>query len=182
MEDINIPIELVLKNGLSINEYLVLYDIAHQYSISNLLDSVVPTVASLERKGFVKISGDKLFLRQKSEQIFSFKDDLFVQWLKAYPVKVKNRFGGKRALSPSSPNTILGRKLRQKWKKIFKSDVKAQKHAIAVLEADIAARTKSGELEYMVEAVRWLNEGYHEKYSFLLDEQEENNYTDEDYM
>ena len=36
----------------------------------------------------------------------------------------------------------------------------------------------------MVEARRWLNEGYHEKYSFLVDDGivPENKYSNEDYM
>ena len=49
-------------------------------------------------------------------------------------------------------------------------------------DADVAARTKSGELEFMVEATRWLNEGYHEKYSFLLEEDVHEAYSNEDYM
>ena len=41
----------------------------------------------------------------------------------------------------------------------------------------------SGDLEYMVEAARWLNEGYHEKYSYLLDNDTgTNKYENEDYM
>ena len=35
----------------------------------------------------------------------------------------------------------------------------------------------------MVEATRWLNEGYHEKYSYLIDQDKGDNlYENEDYM
>ncbi|MDG1558987.1 MAG: hypothetical protein P8R03_05665, partial [Candidatus Poseidoniaceae archaeon] len=47
---------------------------------------------------------------------------------------------------------------------------KAQDKAIRVLEAEVAMRIKANDLEYMVEAARWLNGGYHEKYEYLLEE------------
>ena len=106
-----------------------------------------------------------------------------MKWLKAYPTSVKKKFGGNRALSPADPDTILGQKLRKKWEQIFKKDVKKQEDAIRVLELEVKDKTKSGDLEYMVEATRWLNEGFHEKYSYLLDQDRgDNMYANEDYM
>ena len=66
---------------------------------------------------------------------------------------------------------------------MFKKDIRAQEKAIGVLERQISADTKSGDMEYFVEASRWLNEGYHEKYSYLLDEnQAARKYDNEYYM
>jgi len=42
---------------------------------------------------------------------------------------------------------------------------------------------KSGDTEYMVEAHRWLNEGFHEKYAYLLDDSHSDiKYENEDYL
>lgn len=183
MEDIMIPMEIVSKNKLTIQEYLVLYDIINQYPVSHLLGNVGPTLAALESKGFIKIKGGELFLRNKTVRMFEPKEDIFTKWLEVYPTRVTNRFGTKRALSPASENTILGKKLRRKWNSVFRKNIKAQEEALKVLEAMVKHKKRTGELEFMVEATRWLNEGYHQKYSFLIeDDVEENRYTNEDYM
>tara|TARA_R110002074_G_scaffold119628_3_gene252888 strand:+ start:3340 stop:3891 length:552 start_codon:yes stop_codon:yes gene_type:complete len=183
MDNVVLPIDDIVKNGLSINEYLILYSIANNNALSGIIDSDVIALVSLEKKGFIKISNDQLFLRDKASVFFAEANDLFVQWLEAYPVMVKKKFGGKRALSPANPDTILGKKLSKKWKSVFKKDTEAQKQAIRVLELEVIEKTKSGDLEYMVEAARWLNEGYHEKYSYLLDNDTgTNKYENEDYM
>jgi hypothetical protein len=183
MDNIVLPIDDIVKNKLSINEYLILFNIANNNQLSGIIDSNVEALVSLEKKGFIKISNSSLFLREKASVFFAEANDLFIKWLEIYPIMVKRRHGGKRALSPAGADTILGKRLSKKWKAVFKKDVDAQKKAIKVLELDIAQRTKSGDLEYMVEARRWLNEGYHEKQSYLLDDDTiENEYKNEDYM
>lgn len=183
MDKIILPIDDIVKHELSINEYLILYNIANNNALSGIIDSNVNALVALEKKGFIKIANSELFLRDKASVFFIEANDLFTEWLDAYPVMVKKRHGGKRALSPANSDTILGRKLSKKWKAIFKKDVGAQKKAIKVLQLEVAEKTKSGDLEYMVEAARWLNEGYHEKYSYLIDEDRgTNNYENEDYL
>jgi len=183
MDNITIPIDSIIKNKLSINEYVVLYDVANGHVIYGLIDNPTPALVSLEKKGWIKISDGQVFLRDKSSEFFAVGDDMFEKWLDTYPIAVTKKFGGKRALSPASPDTILGQKLRRRWQIVFKKDKAAQLRAIKVLELQVAEMTKSGDLEYMVEAARWLNEGYHEKYSYMIDEEKpENNYTNEDYM
>ena len=186
MDDITLPMDSIKENGLTINEYMLLYDIVNQYSISKFLNAkdILPTLTSLEGKGFVKFINNEVFLRDKASALFTKRGDLFVRWLEIYPTSVKKRHGGKRALSPGSADTILGKKLSVKWKSVFKGDIAAQEKAIQVLEIEVKDKTKSGDLEYMVEASRWLNEGYHEKYSFLVDDGivPENNYSNEDYL
>lgn len=183
MDNIILPIDDIVKNNVSINEYLILYNIANGFVISGLLDTSLEILVRLERKGFIKITPDGLHLREAASVFFVVNDDLFSAWLKAYPTKVTKRYGGNRALSPASKDTILGKKLEKKWKMIFKKDIKAQEKAIRVLELEVKDKTRSGDLEYMVEAARWLNEGYHEKYSYLLDNDNGNNkYENEDYL
>lgn len=183
MNNISLPIDDIIKNDISINEYLLLYNIANGFIISGLLDTGLDTLTMLERKGFIKIIDDELHLREKASIFFVVNDDLFSVWLKTYPTSVKKRFGGQRALSPASKNTILGKKLEKKWNMIFKKDIMKQKEAIRVLELYISDLKKSGDLEYAVEATRFLNEGYHEKYSYLLDEEKvSSQYNDEDYL
>jgi hypothetical protein len=125
-----------------------------------------------------------VFIRDKAEVFFSIKKDKFDEWLQIYPTTVKKRFGGSRALSPADSNTILGRKLKIKWNKIFKKNTEAEEKAIKVLQLQIKQMEKSGDLQFMVEATRWLNEGYHQKYEYLIDEEytKGSRYESEDYL
>lgn len=183
MDNVILPIDKITKNSLSINEYLILYNISTNNSISGLINFELFDLNSLEKKGFIKLVGNKIHLREKSSLFFEVTDDLFEVWIKTYPTSVKKRHGGQRALSPASSSTMLGKKLKKKWDSIFGKDTIKQKNAIKVLELEVNDKTKSGDLEFMVEATRWLNEGYHEKYSYLLDEDKgENIYKNEDYI
>lgn len=183
LDSILLPVEDIVKNGLTINEYLVLYNISNHDCISGLIDVSITSLIGLERKGFIKLADNKIYLRDKASVFFKEDESLFVKWLELYPTMVKKRHGGKRALSPASKDTILGKTLEKKWATVFKRDVQKQKDAIKVLELYIADLKKSGDLEYAVEAARWLNEGYHEKYSYLLDNDTSNNqYENEDYL
>jgi len=183
MDNITIPIDDIVKNELSINEYLLLYNVNNGYPISGLLDNSLSSLISLERKGFIKLSDNEIFLRDKSTVFFTDDENYFVNWIETYPTMVKKKYGGKRALSPASSETILGKRLEKKWIQIFKKDVEKQKKAVKVLELQVKDMTKSGDLEFMVEAYRWLNEGYHEKYSYLVDEESpQNHYENEDYL
>jgi hypothetical protein len=183
MDDITIPVGKIVENKMSINEYLILYNIANGLVITGVLDTSLESLSRLESKGFIKISNDGVFLRDKASVFFAINDDLFIKWLREYPTSVQKSHGGNRALSPASADTILGTKLRKKWDLIFKKNILKQELAIRVLKLEVLDKTKSGDLEYMVEAARWLNDGYHEKYAYLLDqEKSENKYSNEDYM
>lgn len=183
MDNIVLPIDRIVENRLSINEYLVLYDIANSGSITGLINSDIDSLVNLEKKGFIKIDGDDLFLRDKASVFFAVNNDLFDKWLKTYPTAVSRKYGGKRALSPASKDTILGKKLEKKWKTVFRNNIEAQERAIRVLELQVKQDERSGNLEYFVEATRWLNEGYHEKYSYLLEEEKvSSEYSNEDYL
>lgn len=174
-QDIILPIGRIRLLGISINEYLILYDLVNDHEIKNILSFGLSDLVSLESKGFIKLGRDGITIRDKSTKLFAIDGtvDLFTVWLSTYPVKVDKKYGGSRALSPSSENTILGRKLKKKWESTFRKDTNAMRQAIEVLEIEVENRTKSGDLEYMVEATRWLNEGFHEKYAYMIDERKE---------
>ncbi len=123
MDNITIPVDDIVKNGLSINEYLLLYNISNGYAISGLLDPSLVSLSLLEKKGFIKLSDNQVFLRDKAKVFFNKDEDLFLVWLKTYPTKVVKKSGGKRALSPSSPDTILGKRLKKKWREVLKNNV-----------------------------------------------------------
>ena len=183
MDNILLPIDDIIKNDLSINEYLLLYNFANSRIISNMINAGVSDLVALEKKGFIKVFKNRVCLREKASVFFTQTDDHFTTWLNTYPVSVTKRNGSKRALSPAKADTVLGKILKSKWNQVFKKDVDAQLKAIKVLELEVADKKKSGDLEYMVEATRWLNQGYHEKYSYLLDEDTGvNHYENEDYL
>ena len=186
MKTIIIDLDLLKKIDLNINEYLILYDIANNYSISSIFNYNTTDLLSLQEKAFIKLTENDIYLRAKANSIFSVNEDLFKEWLELYPTNVKKKDGGTRALSPSTVDTILGNKLKTKWNTIFKKDRDKQLFAIKVLRAEIESKRKSGDLEYMVEAYRWLNEGFHEKFSYLVEsnEKEEDNkrYESEDWI
>jgi len=184
MTDIRIDFELLKKFKININEYLILYDVANEHSISGVFNYTAQELVVLEKKAMIKLTEEGIFLRGKSAELFSDKEDYFAMWLDAYPTMVKKNAGGSRSLSPSSADTILGAKLRTKWNLMFRKNIEKQKRAIEVLKAEVADKKKSGDLEYMVEAARWLNEGFHEKFEHLISEEKEvdNNYSSEDWL
>lgn len=182
-ENITIDIQSLSKHGININEYLTLFDVANSNNISMIFNYGLSEIESLEKKGLIKISEGRIHLRGNAFELFNKNDDLFEDWLKIYPINVKKKHGGSRALSPASVDTILGKKLKAKWAITFKKDTEKQYQAIAVLRAYIRDLEKSGDLEYAVEAHRWLNEGFHEKYAYLVKEDEEIDiYKNEDYI
>ena len=170
MNKIVIDFDVLKENNLSINEYLTLYNIVCGNCIAGVFDSSQDNIDSLEKKGFIKVTSSGTVLRESAKEMFKIKEDFFLKWLNAYPIRVRKTTGGSRVLSPASDETIEGKKLRSKWKKMFKGNPKAEDKAIRVLEAEVAMRIKANDLEYMVEAARWLNGGYHEKYEYLLEE------------
>lgn len=181
--------DLLKENNLTLHEYFTLFALINK-DINNYFTYGSEEILSLEQKGFLKIvSSDKqsfrknIFLREKAEKLFTINVDLFEKWLETYPTNVKKRNGSTRALSPKGVDTVLGRSLKAKWDRIFKNDVEAQEKAILVLELEIADKTRSGDLEYMVEATRWLNEGFYEKYEYLIEEFEDRSrYNNEDHL
>ena len=170
MDNITIDFSLLKKNKLSISEYLTLYNMICPDCISGMYIDRLEDVDNLQRMGFIKITLKGNVLRAKAKSMFQIKEDHFLVWLNKYPIRVKKSYGGSRSLSPASDETIEGRKLRKKWQQMFAGNPQGELKAIKVLELEVAMRIKSNDLEFMVEATRWLNGGYHEKYEYLIEE------------
>ena len=171
MDKITIDLNILKENDLNIDEYLTLYSLAFPDVIAETFSPKDESRISLEKKGFIKITLNGIILRESTRILFNIgKKDYFLEWLNKYPIRARTSRGGTRVLSPKSDETIEGKKLRKKWESMFKGDPYEEMKAIAVLEAEVAMRIKSNDLEFMVEAPRWLNGGYHEKMEYLLEE------------
>lgn len=175
MDNINIDLKLLQKLDININEYLTLWDIANNLEISSIFNYGIAELVSLEKKGLIKLTNEAITLRGKGTRIFNTTDELFEEWINLYPTYVLSSNGSKRALSPASSDTILGKRLKTKWNNLFKKDADAQRQAIEVLRAMIKSKTKDGSMCYFVEATRFLNEGFHEKEAHLIGENSETN-------
>lgn len=172
ISELVIPIEKIVKLGLTINEYVVLYDVSTGYQISGLIDGAIPTLIKLEEKGFVRFQGSTVHLRGHSSELFTLQEEgLFEQWLSAYPTSVKTKNGGSRALSFDDPKGKGASQLRSKWNTIFKKNREKQEKAIKVTKLYIANLKKSGDLGFAVQAMRFLNGAYYEQYEYLLEDQ-----------
>lgn len=186
LSDITIPIELLTELGITINEYLILYSLACT-SLKENFEYTMKQLVALEQKGYIKIMSDGICIRHKLNKLFPSGEDpedidLFEQWIDHYPTKVTKKTGGTRALSPATTDTILGKKLRKKWNSLFKKDIVLQQKVVDVLEAEVNDKKRSGDLEYMVNAERWLNGGFWELNEHLLENKIEDKYNDEDYI
>jgi hypothetical protein len=170
INSITIDFKVLNQNKLSINEYLTLYDLVCPDCINDHYRTSTVDIVNLEKKGLIKLTASGTVIREKARKMFRLDEDYFLQWLNAYPIRVIKSRGGSRVLSPAKADTIEGRKLRKKWQTLFVGNPEEEQKAIKVLEAEVAMRTKSHDLEYMVEATRWLNGGYHEKMEYLLEE------------
>jgi len=176
-------LNLISSLGLTINEYLILYNVVNNNEIFQIFDYTLEDVVKLESKGFIKLTNKGIILRARAQKLFTVVDtNLFKKWLETYPIKVSNGRGGTRAISPKDESTILGKALKKKWNTLFKKDIKAQKKAILVLELEIADRTRSDSMQYMCEATKWLNQGFFEKNEYLIEEfNDRKDYQDEDH-
>ena len=123
----------------------------------------------LESLKYIKlINKDSFELREPARILFEGKKDLFYTWLLGFPIKTPSG----RYLSPKGEETIKGKKLRAKWKKLFGNDTLIQQRVIDILAAELKWRKDSGKIEFMHNAETWLNQGDWEIYEDLLKEDE----------
>ena len=183
-----IDIENIKKEGFTIKEFL---DLKYLYSAKLGIDlQFVENYGKLNMRelqryedlGYIKTTIiDNIIryeFREKIRDLFEGDKDLFLTFLSTFPVKTPS----KRYLSTSDENTIMGKKLRKKWNKLFKNNDVAARKAIKVLEAEMDWRRRTGNFEYMNNAETWLNQGNFEKYEYLLEEKEKmDSRTREDY-
>lgn len=168
--DISMNIQNLQSYKLTVNEYLYLRNIyADEKDKIVDLYSIIDHINedSLQDRGFIKITEKDIILRQKTIELFEPRE-LFYRFLSTFPIKTPSG----RYLSPAGIEGIAANTLKAKWDKRFKNKDNLQEKAIRVLEAELAWRRKSNNMEYIHNAETWLNQADYEKYEYLLDLQQ----------
>jgi hypothetical protein len=123
----------------------------------------------LQTKGFIKILGEDYFiLREKGRALFIDTKNNFYRFLNAFPIKTPSG----RYLSPKNLEGVAVNKIKDRFNRLFKNNVFHEDLAIRVLEAEVAWRKKTGQMEFMNACEAWLNMANYEKFEYLLEESE----------
>jgi len=186
MDTINLNLKLIKDLGLTINEYLTLFQIYLKKSNIKIdYNYNVIDIVSLSEKGYISVRLEEYIdgkysiesvprLTSKGIEVFLSENDLFNEFIKTYPTSVKTGPNKRRVLSPDKPDGVIGSKLRKKWMAITKGDIIYQELIIKCLKKEIDIRTKNRDITYMQNIETWLNNGTWEKYeSFLNSEDNE---------
>lgn len=182
MDTIIINVKQINKMNMSLGLYLSLYYLyclkenpkIHAEFIKAHGPVDFPTAKSLEDLKYIKItdgSKGEFEIREPARLLFEGEKDLFYTWILTFPIKTPSG----RYLSPKGHNTVAGKKLRKKWKRLFGNDTMTQQRVINILQAEVDWRKTHGKQEFMHNAETWLNQGDWEKYEDLLKENQQTN-------
>lgn len=175
VESISLDFNAIVKEGLTIQEYLQLFVLyvkkrkekEYEYFIKNFGRINTLEIDILESKKYIKVGAiykNGYELREPIYSLFEGVKDLYWTWMISFPIKTPSG----RYLSTGTSGTVMDKKLRKKWDKIFGSDNIRKQKVIDTLEAEVAWRLRNGSMEYMHNAETWLNQGDWEKYEYLL--------------
>jgi hypothetical protein len=78
-----------------------------------------------------------------------------------------------RVLSPASPSSLAGKKIKRKWCAITKNSIEKQELILNCLKAEVELRRKENNLYWMRNIETWLNKVTWEDYQYLLEEPKE---------
>lgn len=187
---VSIDFSCLQNNNITADLYILLFC---RYHNNCILPPIIKTATLgddhaleyLESESFIKITGDKQFsLRQKAINLFESSDTNkdWLEFLGKFPTKVSNGRGGTRALKVANPDSKGNVRIKKKYLDLIKSSPDLHSTIIKTLEAEIKMRRKSGDLQYMHNMETWLNQADYDKYAYLLDNSENDNYMNEDYM
>jgi hypothetical protein len=170
MPEFRISTEELIDRNMCLTQYLIMWGLYYERAIRGLLvtDEIYETL--LKREFIVPI-GSKYSLTDKGRAVFetvSNEDDIFDEFLEVFPTRVTDATGLTRTLSPASSSSILGRKMKVKWRTITKNKLEIQKHIIACLQAEVNMRKSTGALYWMRNMEAWLNKGTWQDYEYLL--------------
>jgi hypothetical protein len=172
-----IKIDELKSEGLTVLQYLTLYVLYNAYNKNDMefvynfgqIPSILLDWAVKER--YIRLVPEEekkekgnYELRDKIRDLFEGNKDLFLEFLSRFPIKTPSG----RYLGTKDENTVKGKELRKKWKKLFKDDAMKMKKALKVLDAEMEWRRKTGKFEFMHNALTWLNQGDYENYEHLL--------------
>lgn len=179
MDIITINFKMINEQGLNLGNYFRLYYLYCLKTNPKLNSEFIKChgpidhthAAFLQTQGYIKLGEefDRGYeLREKARIVFEGNKDYFYSFILTFPIKTPSG----RYLSPKGENTVAGKKLRNKWKKLFGNDTLIQQRVINILQAEVDWRKLQGTQEYMHNAETWLNQGDWEKYEYLLEEKE----------
>lgn len=139
----------------------------------------------LQDKEYIKITGDKQYeLRQKAIDLFvaDSPEQMWIEFLGKFPMKVPNGAGGTRPLKINNPDSKGNEKIKKKYINLIKNNPSLHKQIIEVLEAEVKMRRDSNQLQFMNAMDAWLNQANYDKYLYLVEENRVTDYQDEDYL
>lgn len=163
--DISIDYETLIKNNITLSEYVYLKSL-HEQENDERIFKVIDRIEedTLQGRGFIKITSEGIILRQKGIELFE-GTDLFLRFVNTFPIKTPSG----RYLSPLRNKGIAIDKLRKKWDRLFANNPGMQKKALEVLEAELSWRRSTAQMEFINQIDVWLNQANYEKYEYLLE-------------
>lgn len=169
--EIKIETEVLVKNGLCADDFILLYSIYH--GVETGLTYKLESISNLERLALIKQMPDNsITLRQKALNLFQVKDleQSFLEFFGAFPLKVPSRDGGSRPLRAKNSDAQSVKSLRKKYQDIIKNNPELHEHILKVLDAEKEMKRKSNSLQFMHNIDTWINQKDWEKFEYLLDE------------
>lgn len=162
---IEIDINLLLDNDISADDYLALYALYRKgYKILSRLN-LSPNWEGLQEKGFVKL-GDTMeehIVRQQFIDLFSSDfDQMFVELLGKYPMKVQSK-SGVRILHASDPNAKANKRAKDRYRKVVGNKRFIHDKIMKLLDKQL--QVERGRLEYLQNLEVWINNHTWEKYT-----------------
>lgn len=171
--------ELHNKFGLSADMYLLLWFKHQNIPLPDLYQDYsknLDLLNYLEKEELIKITDSntgEFELRAKGEKLFSIDDadKAWYEFVSTFPFKVPSRNGGTRPLRASDPDAISNKKAKEKYKRMIKNNPGLHSFILQVLKAEIEHRRNTISLQFMHNIDTWLNQRDWEKYSYLLEKE-----------
>lgn len=184
---ITIDLKWLKQKKLTPSEFCVLkclhdqdYEILKESIDENAIISI-DDFETLQTKGYIKITGDKLdfsrmSFRQSARDLFDTGslNRKFAQLYTMFPMKVPDGRGGYRVLRAKNTDSADAKSAKEKFMKMCKTDPTVADQMIKGLE--IQLETQRGSLQYLQQFNVWINQSTWQKYTDLeIDEKEEKN-------
>jgi hypothetical protein len=170
---IHVVTEDLREMNLSITQYLIMWGLYNDRGIKGLV--VVPEAyENLMRRGYIVKNGEYYNLGEEGKKLFEEEiqeEDLFKDFIEAFPTRVSEPSGATRVLSPASIDSLMGAKIKKKWRNITGKNLKLQAKIIDCLKAEVAMRKSTGALYWMRNIETWLNKATWEDYAYLTENQ-----------
>jgi len=125
---------------------------------------------TLEAKGYVRSGFNKLYITPKGMAVFESNNIMFEKFFNLFPQKVPNGNSGYRILRSVDIGSRNASEAFRKWKMVTGNNSKKEEHIFKCLEAEVIARHRNGDLQYMNNIITWLHGRKWEFYEHLIDD------------